>query len=207
MADEDILVEGMQLLLQQVEGDVVRAEADHQRLVEAETLARARVDALVAKRRKIVEALSAKALVALPATSATTQLFPVAALATRPMVFGGGPPSASPMQQAFQSRRAWRADVIRRIENLLRPGRPLTTKTIFEELSAQSVDFSGIKNPLHRLVQIMSETPHLHSDRKLGWSLAATPFPAIDDAALPNSTQPGSTETAPPQEGEVDDEL
>ncbi|BEP61265.1 hypothetical protein GmRootV213_18190 [Variovorax sp. V213] len=210
MADEDIVVEGMQLLLQQVEGEVARAEADHQRLVEAVTLARARVDALLAKRHKIVAALSAKALIELQPTSPSTPPISAATAAAiligRPMLFGGGPPTSSPMQQVFQSRRAWRADVIRRIENLLRPGRPLATKAIFDELSAQNVDFSGIKNPLHRLVQIMSETPHLHSDRKLGWSLASAPFPSIDNAALAPTAQQDLAENDVPQKGD-DDEL
>jgi hypothetical protein len=60
----------------------------------------------------------------------------------------------------------------------------LVTKAIFEELSAQGVDFNGIKNPLHRLVQIMSETEHFHADRKHGWSLSSAPYPSLDDSAL-----------------------
>ncbi|WP_398493788.1 hypothetical protein [Variovorax sp.] len=202
MEDDDLLVEGMKLLLEQVESEVDRAESEHQRLVEALTMARARLDALNTKRKKIVAALSAKALVKLPPGTAT---------AARPMAFGGGTslpmPLPLPILQPGQNRRAWRTDVTRRIENLLRPGRAMVTRAIFEELVAQNVDFGGIKNPLHRLVQIMSETPHLQADRKHGWRLTSPPFPSIDSAALPDVTQQVPVELDPPQKGEDDDEL
>lgn len=198
MANEDIFIEGMQLLLQQVEEELARAETDQQRLVEALTLAQSRVDQLAAKRNKIVAALTAKAeaIQEYAPTAATAQF------ATRPIRLAGGgpswplpplplltlPPLPVPPEQP-QSRRTWRADVVRRIENLLRPGRPLATKNIFYELSAQGVDFNGIKNPLHRLVQIMSETAHFHADRKHGWSLSAAPYPSLDDSALSDASE------------------
>lgn len=205
MANEDIFIEGMQLLLQQVEDELARAETDHHRLVEAVTLAQSRVDLLAAKRKKIVAALTAKA-------EAIQEYVPAVAVATvpriprRPITFAGGGPSwplpASPIpSEQLLSRRAWRADVVRRIENLLRPGRPMVTKAIFEELAAQGVDFNGVKNPLHRLVQIMSETEHFHSDRKHGWSLSSAPYPALDDSALFDTPEQAGPEEPPAKGG------
>jgi enoyl reductase-like protein len=192
MADDEIFIEGMRLLLQHVEEELTRAESDHQRLVEAVTLARAKVDALEAKRNKIVAALTAKAEelpAAVDASSTAT-----AVIARRPLTFGRADPAwtlPGSTSREPQTRRAWRSDLVRRIENLLRPGRPLATRTIFEELVAQGVDFDGIKNPVHRLVQIMSETQHFHADRKQGWSLSSAPFPSIDNAALAGAPEPG----------------
>ncbi len=90
------------------------------------------------------------------------------------------------------TRREWRADIQQRVYRLLRDGRYMSTIEIFAELTAQAVDFTGVRNPTHRLVQILSAAPKIMASRSKGWSMESLDFPSIDVEHASTAESPSS---------------
>lgn len=85
-------------------------------------------------------------------------------------------------RQYLRRSRNWKQEILKRLEVLLANGERSTASNLYAALEAEGVDFTGISNPTHRLVQIMSADARFEASRAEGWGLVA-PDNANDSAS------------------------
>jgi hypothetical protein len=91
-------------------------------------------------------------------------------------------------QQRNRRNRLWKSEVIEKLVSKLSDGRRATALELHAALEADGVDFRGIFNPVHRIVQIMSADSRFEANRAEGWGL-------VDQA---NGTNNDNDSASPP---------
>lgn len=204
---KDLFVEGLRLLLNSATAERAAAKDEHERMVHAAGIAAQRVRGLDQKIIHIKAAIEQMDLTT--GQAGALPILPLPALPPlNPECSDAAAADAAPADAGSSdatSARKWREDIVRRVENMLTGGFQLSTSAIYTELIRQNINFRDLKNPQHRLVQILSTHPQFLSDRRNGWSLSGLSFPSILEMVAKSDSHAMAAQ--PVNKEDSDDEL